>query len=183
MKELTPEVIEALAGPVVEPCFLIEIELDDVMHLSTRQRFEYGGITYEPGLVQGLQISQSEASFGLVNKNFQHTTPALMGSYQRAPVKIWWTEGHEMSHLLVEEGYFDEGYYDPDNRASPTLLFQGNVTQFTQITSILGVVATRSAARHFPTKRVLPPIANFVRPEGTVIQFGNYTFRIDPRDF
>lgn len=182
MKELTPEVIETLAGPVVEPCFLIEIELDDVMHLSTRQRFEYGGITYEPGLVQGLHISQSEASFGLVNEGYKHTTPALTGAYQRAPVRVWWTDGAEPTPLLVDDGYFSEDYYDADGRQAPTLVFRGNVMQFSQITSVLGVVATRSAARRYPTQRVLPPIANFVRPEGAVLQFGTTTFRLEPRD-
>jgi len=182
MKPISPEAAGALAGPVIEPCFLIEIELDEVMHLSTRQRFEYGGVTYEPGKVQGLQVSQSEAQFGLINEQYQHTTPALTGAYQRAPVKVWWTQGEEPAQLIVDDGYFAEGYYDSESREPPTLLFQGNLSHFTQITSILGVVASRSAARHYPAKRVLPPIANYVRPEGTVFQFGSFTFRLEPRD-
>lgn len=182
MKSLSPETIAALAHAVQEPCFLIEIELDEVMHLSTHGRYEVGGTVYEPGKVQGLQVTVDQASFGLVNEDFRHTMPALTGAYQRAPVKIWWTQGLEQAHLIVDSGYFAEGYYNPDDREAPMLVFQGNVSQFDQITSVLGVVATRSAARHYPSLRVLPPIANFVRPEGTVIQFGNFTFRLDPRN-
>lgn len=181
MKELSPGDIVALSGPVIEPCFLIEIELDEVLYLSTRQRYEYGDIVYESGLVQGLQISQSEVSFGLINEGYQYTTPALNGAYQRAPVRVLWSQGLR-NPRIVESGYFADGYYVEDNREPPMLVFQGNVASFGSITTILGVVATRSAARHYPTKRVLPPIANFVRPEGTVISFGDYVFRLEARD-
>lgn len=181
MKELSPEALEWLNSSPIEPCFLIEIELDEVMRLSTRQRYEMDGVVFEPGHVQGLRVTQSEVSFGLVNEDHRYTTPALMGSYQRAPVKVWWTEGFDL-RLLIERGYVAEGYYTEDGRPAPTLIFQGNLSHFSQITSVLGVVATRSAARRYPTLRVLPPIANYVLPEGSIISLGGTTYRLEPRD-
>lgn len=183
MKDLPIEVSEWLDAPTIQPCFLIEITLDETLYLSTNQEYVLGDITYERGHIVGqIEIAQDRAAFGIVNWDFRHTTPALTGAYQRAPVKIWWTEGYELPTLLVEEGYFDEGYYTLDERRAPMLVFQGNVSEFNQIDTVLGIVASRSAARRYPTLRVLPPIANYVRPEGSVITLGGNTYRLEPRD-
>lgn len=183
MKALSPEVLSLLQRHAQNPCYLIEIELDEVLHLTTRDGgYEYDSITYVGGKVQGLQVSQERASFGLINEDYKYTTPALLGAYQRAPVKIWWTDGRNQLQPLIEPGYVDDDYYIIPDQIDPILIFDGHVTQFSQITSVLGVVATRSAARRYPTLRVLPPIANFVKPEGSIIQFGNTIFRLEPRD-
>src|SRR5690349_14466510 len=132
MKVLPPDTQAWLENqPNIAPCFLIDITLDEPLHLSTRQEVAYGGVTYTSGRIVGeLQISQDEASFGVINEGYKYTTPALTGVYQRTPVKIWWYE------------------------SAPILLFEGNVSHFDQITSVLGVVASRSAARRYPTLRV-----------------------------
>lgn len=163
MKILPPDIEEALAGPVIEPCFLIEITLDETRYLSTRQRYEFGGTVYEPGHVQGLRIAQDQLTFGLINEDHRYTTAALMGTYHRAPVRVWLADGSPIG-------------------GPPILLFSGNLVQFSQITTVLGVVATRSAARRYPALRVLPPVANFVRPEGTQLVVGSTLFRIEARD-
>lgn len=182
MKILPPDIEEALAGPVIEPCFLIEIALDETRYLSTRQRYEFAGIVYEPGHVQGLRIAQDQLTFGLVNEGHRYTTAALMGTYHRAPVRVWLADGIQSGWPLIEPGYVEEGYYNPEARTPPILLFSGNLVQFSQITTVLGVVATRSAARRYPALRVLPPVANFVRPEGTQLVVGGTLFRIEARD-
>lgn len=181
MKELSPEALDWLNSSPIEPCFLIELELDEVLHISTRQRYEHDGMVFEPGHVQGLRVTQSEVSFGLINEGHRYTTPALMGAYQRAPVKVWWTEGYYWP-LLIEAGYVEDGYYHDSGPPVPTLIFQGNLSHFSQITSVLGVVATRSAARRYPTLRVLPPLANYVLPEGSIISLGGTTYRLEPRE-
>lgn len=184
MKDLPVSVMDWLNNrPGINPCFLIEIALDETLYLSTRQEFTFGGVTYTPGRIVGqIQISQDQAAFGVVNEDYKHTTPALTGQYQRSPVKIWWTEGFDVPALLIEHGYVEDGYYDTESRTAPTLLFDGHLSHFEQITSVLGVVASRSAARRYPTLRVLPPIANFVRPSGTIIRLGSNTYRLESRD-
>lgn len=159
MKVLPPDTQAWLENqPNIAPCFLIEITLDETLHLSTRQEVTYGGVTYAAGRTAGeVQISQDEASFGVINDSYKYTTPALTGVYQRTPVKIWWFE------------------------SSPILLFEGNVSHFDQITSVLGVVASRSAARRYPTLRVLPPVANYVAAEGSVFTIGGNTYRLESR--
>lgn len=159
MKVLPPDTQAWLENqPNIAPCFLIDITLDEPLHLSTRQEVTYGGVRYSAGRTAGeLQISQDEASFGVINDLYKYTTPALTGVYQRAPVKIWWFE------------------------SSPILLFEGNISHFNQITSVLGVVASRSAARRYPTLRVLPPVANYVAAEGSVFTIGSNTYRLEAR--
>lgn len=182
MKYLPQEVVDDLyKNTNIRPCYLIEIELEEEMHLSTGVEYTLDDKTYITGRVQGLRMTSEQVTFGIVNEEYQYTTPALLGSYQRAPVKVYWFNGMPQPHLLIDEGYVEEGYYDTDNRPEPILLFDGNVSRFTQITTILGVEATRSAARRYPSLRVLPPIADFVAPEGTQIRLGNNIFRLEPR--
>lgn len=181
MKVLPSDIGSMLAGPVVEPCFLIELEMDELLFLSTRQRYEFGGKVYEPGHVQGLRIAQDQLTFGLINEEHRYTTSALMGVYHRAPVRVWLTDGIATSYPLIEPGYVEDGYYIEEPRTPPILLFSGNVVQFSQITTVLGVVATRSAARSYPALRVLPPIANHVRPEGTQLSVSGNLFRLEAR--
>lgn len=160
MKVLLPDTQAWLENqPNIAPCFLIDITLDEPLHLSTRQEVTYSGVTYAAGRTAGdVQISQDEASFGVINELYKYTTPALTGVYQRTPVKIWWYE------------------------SAPILLFEGNVSHFDQITSVLGVVASRSAARRYPSLRVLPPVANYVAAEGSVFTIGGNTYRLESRN-
>lgn len=182
MKSLPADVTQWLNTPPIEPLFLIEIELGETLTLSTRQQYEYGGVVYESGKVQGLTIDQEDVSFGLINTDYQYTTPALRGEYHRELVRVWWAEGYPQRPLLIQEGYVADGYYVTEPRSGPVLIFEGNISAFDQIDEVLGVIATRSAARHYPAMRVLPPIANFVAPSRTVIAWGDYTIRLDPRD-
>lgn len=181
MKEFPDRTESLLSGPVIEPCFLIEITLDETLHLSTRQRYEYQGITYEPGLVLGLSLDIDRVAFEIINQDYQHTNSVLLGHYQRAPVRVWWVEGLEPRRPLIQPGYVAPGYYDEDYRYAPTLIFRGNVSEFNPVDKTLGITATRSASRRYPTKRVLPPIANFTRPEGTVLVLGGSTYRLESR--
>lgn len=181
MKDLPETVMDWLNTSPIEPLFLIEIELDETLYLSTRQRYEYAGRVYEPGLVQGLVVGQEQATFGLINENYRHTTPALTGQYQRAPVSVWWTEGFDAPQLLIDAGYVEDDYYETEWRSDPLLIFQGEISQFDQISSVLGVMATRMASRRFPAIQVYPPIANFVTPAGTTIRVGDTTFTLQPR--
>lgn len=160
MKILPPDVKAWLENqPNIAACFLIDITLDEPLHLSTRQEVVFGGVTYSKGRIAGeVQISQDEASFGIINDSYKYTTPSITGVYQRAPVKIWW-------------------WYE----GSPMLIFEGNISHFDQITSVLGVVASRSAARRYPTLRVLPPVANYVAAEGSVFTIGGNTYRLESR--
>lgn len=183
MKDLPIEITDFLNAPSINPCFLIEIELDEVLYLSTRQDFLFGGKVYEKGRITGGPvISQNDVAFAIINENFKYTTPALTGVYQRAPVKVWFSEGAAVPIPLVEPGYFEEGYYTLDERRAPILVFEGNVSAFNQITTVLGVVASRSAARRYPTMRVLPPIANYVMPSGSIITINGNTYRLEPRN-
>ena len=184
MKVLPAEVKAWLENqPNIAPCFLIEVELDETLYLSSRQEFTYGGITYQPGRIVGdIQISQDDASFGIINESYKYTTPALTGVYQRAPVKIWWSEGAAVQIPIVDPGYFEDLYYTIEERRAPILLFDGNISNFDQITSVLGVVASRSAARRYPTLRVLPPVANYVAPEGAVFTLNGNTYRLESRN-
>jgi len=182
MREFPPDTESLLSAHVVEPCFLIEITLDQVYRLSTRQSYEYAGLTFEPGKVLSLTIDLDRVTFAIVNEGHEHTTPALMGQYQRAPVRVWWVEGREPRMPPIEPGYVEEGYYEVEDRNAPVLVFRGNVTDFNPIDLTLSITATRSAARRYPTKRVLPPVANFTRPEGTILVIGGSTYRLEARE-
>lgn len=181
MRNLPQEAINELHNKSdIRPCYLIEITLDKKYYFSTRQQYESASHTYEPGHVQNLRLSRDSVQFGVVNADYTHTTPALMGDYQRSPVKVFWSSGFPPVPL-IQHGYVMDGYYIEDGRPEPTLLFDGNIYQFTQITTVLGIKATRSAVRSYPKVRVLPPLANFVRKQGAIIEFGNNVLRLQPR--
>lgn len=185
MKDIPVEVTDKLNDRAnIRPTFLIVIELGETLHLTTMDAdYVYEDTSYIAGQIVGdVQISQDQASFGLVNVDYQYTTPALTGVYQRAPVKIWWTDNENRLPPLIEPGYVDDDYYIIPPQREPILLFDGHVSHFDQITSVLGIVASRSAARRYPTLRVLPPIANYVAPEGTVITLGGNTYRLESRN-
>src|SRR5690625_2462988 len=182
MRELNQEALDLLYDRTnIRPAYLIEIDLGTTQYYSTGVKYEHGGLTYEAGRVQGLRVGGENATFGLMNENYEHTTPALTGQYQRAPVKIYWASGYKTPVLLHEPGYVEEGYYDADWRPDPILVFEGNISRFTQITTVLGVEVTRSAAKRYPSMRVLPPIANYVRTEGITLSFAGGLLRLDPR--
>lgn len=181
MRRFGQDIEEILNGPIVEPRFLIKLEFDEPLYLSTRGDYKHEGINYESGLVHELKVTSDEATFGLVNSGYAHTLPAIKGEYHRAKVKVWWVRSEMESIPIVEGGYFEEGYYDWKDWAGPYLVFSGRVDNFSQISSVLGVVATRSADRRFPAMRVTSPLANYLRPKGAVIQAGDSTFRLDPR--
>lgn len=182
MRALPQEVIDELfKNSDIRPCYLIEMKLGVDRKFSTGQEYELNGETYEAGQVQKLRLTQSSAQFGVINDNYAHTTPALNGNYQRAPVKVYWATGFPISPPIVQPGYVADGYYNLDDRPAPVLLFDGNLDQFTQITTVLGVKATRSAVRSYPKLRVLPPLANYVRSEGALIEFGGNVLRLQQK--
>lgn len=184
MMTLPPDTLALLNRRVQTPTYLIEIELGALYLLSTRGDYadEEGDPKWEGGKVVGeLQIDQDSAAFGIVNEDYRFTTPALSGTYHRAPVRIWWADGAEYLPLLIDTGYVADGYYDEGHRLDPILVFDGHVSEFDQISTVLGVVAQRSAARRYPSTRALPPIVNYARPEGSVVVLGGTPFRLEPR--
>lgn len=163
MKTLDPVVQTQLDNPAAQRVYLVKIHLDVERNICTAiNGYTFGGEYYEPGWLIGLEVDQDAARLGIMNRDFQFTRGALMGEYQRAPVKVWWAHPDPLVH-------------------APILLLDGNISHVSQITTVLGIVASRFGALAYPVIRALPPIANFITPQGSVLTIGATQYRIESR--
>lgn len=181
MRTLTAGQEAAVAGPVFEPQYLIEITLDQPYYWSTRQERQYNGNTYNVGGVQLGRVSGDSCELRLDNHDYAFTRGALDGDYLRQPVRVYWAYGAPTEPLYVERGYWEPGYtaeYD-DTAPDVILLFDGIINETPEISEWLSISCTRTPPRLYPFRKLRPPIANFVPVEGYVVQFDGSVLRIE----
>lgn len=165
----TPEQDAQIAGPITEPCYVVQIDLDTPKFWSTRQPVAFDGMYFEPGFIQedSLKIANDELRFSFYNENFQHTNNARSGIYARARVRVWWAYGIGDDPL---------GSY-PD----PILRFDGFVYETPSIDEWISVVAAQTPPKRFPSPRLRPPFANHLPTAGYTVQFDGAVLRVEGR--
>lgn len=181
MRALTPEQLERVEGPVTQPMYLVQIELDAPMHLSTREELSWNGQTWLNGLIHLDRVGPDSASLRIHNSDYRYTTPALQGAYQRKPVRIWWGYGAGQYAEYFAPGYIAPGYVRGPSLGEPILLFDGLISAIPEIGEWLRIELTRSPPRRYPRWRVLPPRTNHLTPAGAVIVFGGESYRLESR--
>ena len=108
--------------------------------------------------------------------------PALLGTYQRKPVRIWWRGVSESSYYVLP-GYVDEDYIEGDGPiADPILLFTGNIEAISAIDDFITIGVARSIARLYPTMRIVPPFANHILRAGSRFTIDNVTYTVAYRN-
>lgn len=182
MQELTPIDKERLQGPVNKSYFILDIHLDELIHVATGQDGQWGEIEYTKGFVRDLRVGQQAASMALFNVGNRYTTPALLGQYHRKPIKVWSAPANRVDvPLLLDYGYVEDGYFEEPEAITPLLVFSGHITEIRAADDYLHIVATRSASQSFPRIRIVPPLANWTAPRDTVINFNGTVIRLTPR--
>lgn len=181
MKDLTPTQLARVTGPVTEPMFLVQIELDAPMHLSTHDTTTWNGQTWISGTLNLYNVNPEGTSLRIHNTDYRYTTPALQGAYQRKPVKIWQAYGTGQLANYFEPGYITPGYISGPPLGEPLLVFDGLISAIPEIGEWLRIELTRSPPRRYPRWRVLPPRANHLTPAGAVIVFGGESYRLESR--
>lgn len=162
MITLSPEQEAAVAGPVTEPQFLIEIELDQPYFFSTRKTVLLGGANYVAGDVRLGRVSRDSAELMINNHDYRHTNDALDGVYMRAPVRILWAYNQDASPA-------------PD----PIVLFEGIISATPQPGEWLSVTCSRTPPGVYPFTKLRPPLANHLPSAGYMLQFDGQVLRIE----
>jgi len=147
--------ITATDGPVTEPQYLVDIELDIPLFLSSRA--DVGG--YTAGLLRMGRVAPDSVELLIENYDYRHTTNAQDGVYLRKPVKIWWAYGDE----------------------TRILMFDGVVFGTPMISEWLSVTVRREPPRLYPFTKLRQPLANFLPSAGYVIQFDGQVLKIEGR--
>lgn len=162
MINFSPEQEAAVAGPVTEPQYLIEIELDQPYFFSTRAGVFWDGNAYGAGEVQLGRVSHDSAELTIDNHDFRHTGNALDGYYLGSPVRVLWA--------------YDQ---DADPAPAPIVLFDGIISATPQVGDWLAVSCRRTPPRVYPFTKLRPPLANHLPSAGYMLQFDGRVLRIE----
>lgn len=165
----TPEQDAQVDGPITEPCYAIEINLDAPTYWSTRQDLEFDGMVFLGGYIQenSLKIANDELRLSFYNEDFRHTNNARSGIYARSRVRVWWAYGIGS----------DSGETYPD----PILMFDGFIYETPSIDEWISVVAAQTPPKRFPSPRLRPPFANHLPTAGYTVQFDGAVLRVEGR--
>lgn len=181
MRTLTTAQDATVAGPVSEPQYLVEINLDQPYYWSTRASRDYNGETYALGGIQVVRVSPDACELRMDNHDYTYTRGALEGDYLRGEVKVYWAYEAKAEALYVERGYWESGYtaeYD-DTSPAPILLFDGVIDATPEIGEWLTIQCTRTPPKLYPFKKLRAPLANFLPSAGYVLQFDGQVLRIE----
>ena len=154
-------------GPITEPCYVMQIDLDQPYLWSTRQRVEFDDMTFEPGSIQWGHLKNDELSFSFWNEDYRHSDNARSGAYARKRVRVWWAYGHGDDS--------DETYPDP------ILRFDGYINATPVIDSWISVIASQVPPKKFPSARLRPPFANHLPVAGYPVPFDGAILRVEGR--
>ena len=181
MLDPTPAELDRLRGPGNRPYYILDIYLDEQMHVATGGDAMWGDIEYTKGHVKDLRVSPLVASFSVDNSGSQHTAPALMGLYHRKPIKVWSAPQNKIKvPMLIDPGYVEDGYFEEPIPITPMLIFSGHITEISSVNELLKVVATRSGGKGV-SSRIVPPLANWTAPRDKVINFNGAIVRLISR--
>lgn len=181
MKYLDDALVERLLRRVQEPWYLVDITLDQEHHYTTGPAATINGVDYLPGHVTGLTMGADGCVLQVLNEGNQHTMPALRGAYQRNPVSVRLAEMPEALYEDQDGNYYLDQAGTPYEAASgvPGIhLLSGTISSIPVVNEWISVMVERTTGRRFPSQRIVPPMANHTRPEGTVIPINQSTYRI-----
>lgn len=180
MIDLTPEQEGAVSGPITEPQYLMQIDLDQPYFWSTRQNATFNDDQFVRSELQLGQITNDTANFQFRNEGCKFSAAAEDGVFHRNRVRIWWAYGPKPGVYYVDPGYWDPGYtVEPDSDVpDPILLFDGLIYSMPVIDDWISVVARRTAPTLFPRKIIRPPIANHLPSPGYSVAFDGAILQI-----
>lgn len=185
MLELTPDQLAAVTAQTTAPCYIMEIELDEIRTWSTRQTVVWNDAVYERGFLKLDTVTNDEARFSFYNENYTHTGNALNGTYMRKRVRIWWAYGPAGNGgvYYADPGYWKENYtVEPDSgHPEPLLRFDGIVYATPSIDNWVSVIARHTPPMRYPRPRLRPPFANHLPSPGYTVTFDNTVLTIEGR--
>ena len=166
---------------ITAPGYLVDITLDAQMFLSSRGDVSLGGVSWAAGELQINSVSSDVAELRIHNPGYKFTTDAMRGAFVRNTVKIYMANRADGGLLppYVTPGYWPDNYVIQSTTVNPFLIFDGLVSEITDIDEWITVRAVRLPPNRFPRRRLRAPIANFLPASGQVVQWQGETYRIE----
>lgn len=164
MRTLSTEQAAAVAGPVTEPQYLVEITLDSPRFLSTRATVILSGNTYTTGDLQVGPVRHDSAELMIANHDDSLTAGAEDGAFLRQPVKILWAYGAATGDA---------------SEPVPITRFEGIISATPEIGEWIKVECSPTPPKLYPFQRLRPPTANFLPSAGYVLAWDGAVLRIE----
>jgi len=183
MIELSNAQLTQVSAAVTKPCYLVNIELDYMERLSTRESVDLGFVSYESGRVRIGSLNSERAQIQVRNDDYKYTVNALQGMYQRRPIEIRWAYGvmESLDRFLPDDYDVDFESVGGAYISQPILMFDGFVTAVTAVDEWITIEASRASISKYPRLRVTGATAKYVTPSGTVLVFSGETYRVEQR--
>lgn len=170
-RELTDRMMRNTSAVITEPGFLVEIDFDPPVCLSSRDTVSWNGAEWAPwhirlaGLAFDGTASSQNGSLTLGNTDLSLSSAILLNGVSGRQIRIWAFYGadpDDADPVLIFSGIGDSAAIDPDSgMATITLQQEGGLTLYCPRTYI------NRASGH-----------NYVPPVGTKITWGNEIFEL-----
>lgn len=181
MIELSQAQKDRLGKPVTAPCYLVNIELDMIELLSSREQVVTDQGTFESGRLRVNSLNSERAQIQICNADYRYTVNALQGVYQRRPISVYWAYGYEQSHEQWLPDDYEDDYEAVALGADTIQMFSGFVTSISSVDEWITIEASRAPIAKYPRLRVIGDTARHVTPSGTVLVFSGETYRVEQR--
>lgn len=181
MRDLTALQEQSVSGIVTAPMFFVQIDLDERLHLSTRDSLAWQGQFFSGGKLRLGKVTHSTAELQIDNHDYRYTAGALAGNYMRGEVRVWWAYEGTIQDHYVKPGYWAAGYTKGpgDKVLNPIPIFSGLIYATPNIGEWLDITAHRLAPRLFPFRKLRPPLANHTPSAGYVINFDGAVLTVE----
>lgn len=176
---------ERVSGPITLPWYIMEIQLGQrVARLSTGAEADWGDINFESGGIKkgGFAVDGNSLRVSLINDDYSMTSDALRCVYHGGRVQAWSAPKRpDVLLAYLPYGYAEAGYEEATAESEPEKVFDGLISEITEIGEVIGLIATRQRLGGFPSARLSPPLVNHVASHGAKITFNNTIYVVEQR--
>lgn len=181
MRTVLPLASGSIDRIITEPRYLIQLELDRVINVSTHDDLSIDGISWVQGEVQFMNASDTGAVFRIYNTNYKYTEGAVRGSYHLKPVTIYaaYPRHGEWAPYIDDPDYVDPVYFVYTDAVAFFEIFSGRIAEITEIGEWLTIRCEKNETTRYPKVKLRSPLANHLPSPGTLIQWQGSTYRIE----
>jgi hypothetical protein len=171
METLPLKVTNAIAGPVLQPAYLVQIDFSYPIRASTRGELEYEGSFWPAASVMVGEISSGQGGgksvqISVANNAFAFSQIVLAESASGKRVRVW--------KLFGEAPY---------SSLDATLVFDGFIDSVPEMIKRVVFNCTTGPVRSIsiPNVTIGPPYFNHLPRSGQVINWGGEKYELQPR--
>jgi hypothetical protein len=181
MRNVYPLAASSIDRIITEPRYLIQLELDTVINLSTHDELSIDGISWVQGNVQFINASDTAAVLRIYNTDYKYTQGAVRGSFHMNPVTIYaaYPRPDEWEPYIDDPDYVDTVYFVYTDVVAFFEIFSGRIAEITEIGEWLTIRCEKNETTRYPKVKLRSPLANHLPAPGALIQWQGETYRID----